>query len=171
MSQSLTTSEDPKKLYIVEACTGIPRPATAHEIVAASRTAISTLMPSGNPMDTPTAVRHFAETKLGGWKHEIFAAILLDARLRKIEYRVIAEGTVNQATIYPRKLVEAALTCHAVNVVVMHNHPSGDLSPSQADLVLTRKLADSLALVDTRLVDHIIVGYGQSLSMAETGYL
>jgi DNA repair protein RadC len=79
--------------------------------------------------------------------------------------------TVSQTSVYPREVVMRALHHQAAAVVLAHNHPSGTVQPSKADEALTQTLKAALALVDVRVLDHIIVGQGESLSMAERGFL
>ena len=80
-------------------------------------------------------------------------------------------GTLTQTSVYPREVVMRALHHHAAAVVLAHNHPSGCVEPSRADEALTQTLKSALALVDVRVLDHVIVGQGDALSMAERGLL
>ncbi len=102
-------------------------------------------------------------------EHEVFAIIFVDAQYGFIAYEEPFRGTLTQATVYPREVVKLALQHNAASVFIAHNHPSGALMPSQADVALTSHLKRALALVDVNLLDHIIVASGKTYSMAEAG--
>jgi DNA repair protein RadC len=109
--------------------------------------------------------------KLGTLEHETFAVLLLDARHRLIDYVELFRGTIDKASVYPREVVKLALERNAAALVLAHPHPSGAADPSQADELITRRLKDALALVDVRLLDHIIVAGGDAISFADRGLL
>ncbi|NAS62797.1 DNA repair protein RadC, partial [Pseudomonas syringae pv. actinidiae] len=90
---------------------------------------------------------------------------------RLIEYAELFYGTLATTAVYPREIVRKALSCNAAAVILAHNHPSGNTEPSQADLMLTRRVSAALALVDVRVLDHIIVGGNDTLSFAEQALL
>lgn len=103
---------------------------------------------------------------------EVMAVAWLDEGLRLIEFQELFRGTVNCAAVHVREVVKAALACNAVNAIVAHNHPSGDPTPSAADARVTRELRAALALVDVKLVDHVVVAPGaEPVSMAQRGLL
>ena len=97
--------------------------------------------------------------------------VFLDAQKRLLALEEMFRGTMTQTSVYPRELVVRALHHQASAVVLAHNHPSGAVQPSRANEALTHALKVALALVDVRVLDHIIVGAGQALSMAEKGLL
>ncbi|MCY1555936.1 hypothetical protein D9M68_926410 [compost metagenome] len=101
----------------------------------------------------------------------MFALLILDSKHRTLEFRELFRGTLAGASVYPREVVKICLEHNAAAVILVHNHPSGDPEPSQADRVLTRKLQDALNLVDIRTLDHIVVGHEGCVSLAEQGYL
>ena len=107
--------------------------------------------------------------KLGGLEREVFAAVFLDTRHRLIEYSELFQGTIDGAEVHPREVVRQALRCNAAAVIVAHNHPSGTVEPSAADRAVTTRLKQALALVDVRLLDHIVVGGTEAASMAARG--
>ena len=109
--------------------------------------------------------------QLGQRAHEVFGVLFLDAQHRLIQFVEMFRGTLTQTSVYPREVVQQALRFGASAVVLAHNHPSGQVQPSRADQLLTQPLRDALALVDVRVLDHVIVGPGQSLSMAQKGWL
>ncbi len=120
---------------------------------------------------SPDAVKNYLQLHLARKPCEEFAVLFLDAQNRLIEMEVIFRGTLTQTSVYPREIVAAALDIGAAAVVLAHNHPSGTVQPSRADEALTQTLKAALALVDVRVLDHIIVAPGQALSMAEKGLL
>jgi DNA repair protein RadC len=101
---------------------------------------------------------------------EVFWGLFLDSQYRVIASQALFYGTLNQASGYPREVLNACLHHHAAALIVAHNHPSGILSPSQADIDITLQLRQALALVDIELLDHIVVAGGKTLSLAETGH-
>ena len=121
--------------------------------------------------ESPTAVKDYLQLHLASRAHEVFAALFLDAQHRLIALEELFRGTLTQTSVYPREVVLRALHHHAAAVVLAHNHPSGSVAPSRADEALTQTLKTALALVDVRVLDHVIVAPGQALSMAEKGLL
>lgn len=111
------------------------------------------------------------KTLLAGYEHEVFALLLLDSKHRVIAFRELFRGTIDGASVYPREVVKLALEWNAAAVILVHNHPSGDPEPSQADRSLTIKLKEALNLVGTRTLDHIVVGSEGCVSLAELGHL
>ncbi len=108
---------------------------------------------------------------MGGLKDEHFAVIYLNARNRIIQVETIQEGIVNQAVVYPRKVLEKALKHKASAIILVHNHPSGHVRPSDADIRLTRVLQDAARVMDIVLHDHLIVGENRFFSFREEGIL
>lgn len=125
----------------------------------------------GQAFSTPDAVKYYLHLHLAGEKRECFAVLFLDVQNRVIAFESLFLGTLTQTSVYPREVVIAALAHGAASVVFSHNHPSGNLQPSRADFALTETLINSLALVDVRVLDHVIVGSQGALSMAERGWL
>ena len=150
---------------------GAWRPATGEEIISAARTALARRVRRGTEMNSPHVVRDFLKLKLAGLDHEVFCAIFLDTRHRMIEYREIFRGTIDGATVYPREVVKEALMRNAAAVIFAHNHPSGVAEPSEADRSITNKLAKALALVEIRVLDHLVVAGDSCVSFAERGLL
>ncbi len=122
-------------------------------------------------LTSPAAVRDLLRLKLAGLPHEVFICIQLDAQHRVIAIEELFRGTLTQTSVYPREVVKASLRANAAAVIFAHNHPSGVAEPSQADELITARLRDALALVDIRVLDHLIVGDGQCTSFAERGLL
>ncbi len=124
----------------------------------------------GDALTTPDATKKYIRCKLGGYEREVFALLLLDNQNQLIEFKELFHGTVDAASVYPREVVKAVLEINASAVIMAHNHPSGDATPSQADRRITERLKDALALVDVRTLDHIVVG-NDCVSFAERGWL
>lgn len=143
--------------------------ASQGQILAAARIAADGLLASGQNMGQPSAVKQFFQAKLSGLGHECAAMLFLDTQLRVIKYVELAQGTLSHASVYPRELVKAALRMNAAACILSHNHPSGNPEPSAADINLTRTLKKALALVDVRLIDHIVVAATECTSLAERG--
>ena len=121
----------------------------------------------GSPGDT----RRYAEARLRGFRAEVFAAFFLDNRHRVIAFEPLFRGTVDGASVHPREVVRRVLVHNAAAVVFAHNHPSGAAEPSQLDHAITGRLTQALATVDVRVLDHLVVGDGETVSFAERGWL
>ena len=126
---------------------------------------------SRNVFDTPGAVKAYLQLQLAGEESEHFGVLFLDTQNRLIAFEIMFHGTLTQTSVYPREVVHAAIAHGASAVVLAHNHPSGTVQPSRADECLTQTLKTTLALIDVRVLDHIIVSPGESLSMAERGLM
>jgi len=109
--------------------------------------------------------------QLAHFQREVFAMLLLDSQNRMIDFDILFYGTLSQSSVYPREIVSRALRYNAAAVILSHNHPSGVVQPSRADECLTQTLKSALALIDVRVLDHVIVAQGAALSMAERGLL
>ncbi len=117
------------------------------------------------------AVRHFLQHKLSAHEREVFACLFLDTRHRLLGFESLFLGSVDRASVHPREVLKRALAHNAAAVVLAHNHPSGHPEPSPSDLRLTEDLRALLAQIDVRVIDHVVVGHGVSVSMAERGLL
>ena len=149
-------------------------PAKRAEIVAVlelARRAMAQQLQERTVFADPDAIKHYLKLHLAARSHEVFAVIFLDAQNRLLSMEELFRGTLTQTSVYPREVVVRALHHQASAVVLAHNHPSGSVQPSRADEALTQTLKAALALVDVRVLDHIIVAPGQALSMAEKGLL
>lgn len=120
---------------------------------------------------TPNSVRQYTCLHLGALPYEAFGVLFLDSQHRLIAYESMFRGTLTQTSVYPREVVIQALAHNAASVVLTHNHPSGILAPSKADVALTETLKRALELVDVRVLDHMIVSGNQAVSMVELGLL
>jgi DNA repair protein RadC len=122
-------------------------------------------------LSSPQAVLDFARAKLAGRPHESFMVIFLNTKNQVLHHRIVHEGTVNRAVIYPRRVIEEALAHHASGLILVHNHPSGQSDPSSEDRQLTRALIEATRALDIRILDHIIVGKDDHFSFAEAQQL
>jgi DNA repair protein RadC len=118
-----------------------------------------------------SSTRAFLHAQLRDREYEVFCCLYLDSRNRVIEFIEIFRGTIDGASVYPREIVKQALHYNAAHVIFAHNHPSGVAEPSAADERITRRLQRALALVDIRVLDHIVVGDAGCVSLAERGLL
>lgn len=125
----------------------------------------------GDAFTSPTTVREFLVIEFSELEHEVFGVMFLNNRHQLISFDVMFRGTIDAAAVYPREVVKAALQHNAAAVIVAHNHPSGNPDPSQADRALTKRLGAALALLDIRLLDHIIIGGADAVSFASEGLL
>lgn len=122
-------------------------------------------------LSSPVDVKNLCILKLAALEHEEFSVIFLDAQHGMIEFESLFRGTLSQTSVYPREVVKRALQLNAGAVILTHNHPSGSTEPSRADEFLTTALKQALALIDVRVLDHVIVGGTSAVSFAERGLL
>jgi DNA repair protein RadC len=122
-------------------------------------------------LSSPECTRLFLTSQLRAYQQEVFLCLFLDSRHAVIVCEELFYGTIDGASVYPRELVKAALKCNAAAVIFSHNHPSGVAEPSQADIQITGRLKSALALVDVRVLDHIIVTADDCVSLAQRGHL
>lgn len=109
-------------------------------------------------LSSPQSVVDFAHMKLSGLSHEAFMIIYLNVKNAVLDYDVMHEGTVDRVVVYPRRIIESALSKHAAGLILVHNHPSGHPEPSEEDKRLTRAVSDATRALDIRVLDHIVVG-------------
>ena len=126
--------------------------------------------PGSPSMTSPQASKDFVKLQLATYEHEVFACLFMDNRNRVIAYEELFRGTIDGASVYPREVVKACLSHNAAAVIFAHNHPSGISEPSLADKSITKRLNDALALIDVRVLDHLVVGE-EVTSFAERGLL
>ncbi len=149
-------------------------PAKRAEIVAVlelARRALASQLQEKTMFSNPQAIRDYLKLQLGSREHEIFAVLFLDTSHRLIVLEEMFRGTLTQTSVYPREVVVRALALNAANVVLAHNHPSGNPQASRADEAITQTLKAALALIDVRVLDHFIVTRSEAVSMAEMGLI
>ena len=147
------------------------RPANADQVIEAARQVVDQRMQRGTSFSDPSVARGFFRDKLAGLEREVFAVVFLDSRHRMIDYAELFFGTIDGAAVHPREVVRQALLHNAGALLIAHNHPSGSPEPSAADRALTARLKQALALIDVRLLDHIVVGGAMTTSLAERGWV
>lgn len=125
----------------------------------------------GEPLANPEQAQHFLRGRLGTYPYEVFACLFLDTRHRVLAWEELFRGSIDGASVHPREVVRRALHHNAAALILAHNHPSGVAEPSQADRMVTQRLQQALALVDVRVLDHIVVGHGETVSFAARGLL
>jgi DNA repair protein RadC len=140
-------------------------------VLELARRAVAQQLQQREIFSSPGAVKQYLQLTLAGRPHEVFAVLFLDAQNRLVALEELFRGTLTQTSVYPREVVQQALHHRAAAVVLAHNHPSGTVQPSRADEALTQTLKAALALVDVRVLDHVIVAPGAALSMAEHGLI
>jgi DNA repair protein RadC len=157
--------------FCAEPGLGPARFAELQAAVEIARRQMSETLRAGPSLASPKATRDFLSTQLRDLEHEVFCCLYLDKRHRLIQYQELFRGTIDGASVHPREIVKLALQRNSAAVIIAHNHPSGVAEPSQADELITQRVKEALGLVDIRLLDHIIVGDGVSVSLAERGLI
>ena len=155
----------------VHGADGTTQRATTEQILAAARAALAHRVRRGALLQSPQKVGEYLTMRIGHLDYECFGLILLDGRHRVIDYVELFRGTIDGASVYPREVVKLVLDRQAAAAVAYHNHPSGVKDQSRADELITKKLAEALAAIEVRLVDHVIVAGSAVLSFAQEGLL
>lgn len=150
---------------------GLARYARIAAVTELARRALAEEMRVRDSLTSPAAVRGYLRLHMQELGHECFYVVFLDAQNRVIAAEQLFRGTLTQTSVYPREVLKQALAHNAAAVILAHNHPSGVAEPSIQDQALTRTLAEALALVDVKVLDHFIVAPGACLSFAERGLL
>lgn len=151
--------------YLVES------PITEADILRMAHQLANNRLSKGRALTDPNKVKEHLQVLLQDYTYEVFAMLLLDSKHRVISFEELFRGTIDAANIYPREVIKTVLDHNAAAVILLHNHPSGDPSPSQADIRLTHTLKNALDLIGTRTLDHLIVGREGVVSLAEQGHL
>ena len=125
----------------------------------------------GSPLLSPEHTARYLQSRLRDYPYEVFAVMFLDNRHRVLAFEELFRGTIDGASVHPREVVRRALALNAAAVIFSHNHPSGIAEPSQADQRITTRLREALALIDVRVLDHLVVGDGDCCSLAQRGLL
>ena len=141
-----------------------------HQILEKAAEIIATKFVDGDMFTDAKATKDYLTFKLANYEKEVFAVMLLNTQHQLIEYRELFFGSIDSASVYPREVVKTVLEVNASAVIFAHNHPSGIAEPSESDKRITKRLVDALALIDTRVLDHIVVGR-ESVSFAERGLI
>ena len=128
-------------------------------------------MRAGPPLDSPQATREFLIRQLRDTPHELFCCLHLDNRHRLIAFDELFRGTIDGASVHPREVVKSALQHNAAAILIAHPHPSGVCEPSHADELITTRIREACALVEIRLIDHIVISGDRAVSFAQLGML
>ncbi|EOV9702206.1 DNA repair protein RadC [Cronobacter dublinensis] len=149
----------------------LPHPLTSHRTVKRALTLLEThLREPGVAFTSATATRDWLRLSLAGLEREVFMVVFLDIQNRLLAHETLFCGSIASTEIHPREVVKAALRHNAAAAIFAHNHPSGYAEPSDADRRITERLKKALALVDVRVLDHLIVGSREIVSFAERGW-
>jgi DNA repair protein RadC len=122
-------------------------------------------------VDSVESASNFCRLKIAAKEYEVFGVMFLNSQHTMIDFEIMFRGTINSASVYPREVVKRALKLNATAVLLTHNHPSGDSTPSAADKAITARLVDALNLLDIKVLDHLVVTKVGYTSFAETGLL
>lgn len=134
-------------------------------------TYLSERMKDADILSSPEAVIDFSRVKLAGLANEAFMVIYINVKNEVIDYALLQEGTLDNVAVYPRRIVETALSHHASGIILVHNHPSGNPLPSKEDKLLTKEIADAVFALDMRVLDHLIVGKEGYFSFMENNLI
>lgn len=143
-------------------------------IIAQALAILGRRIAAGPLFDSPQTVRDYLVLRAGSRPdrdREVFSVLFLDSQNRLVAAEDLFFGTLTQTSVYPREVVRYAMRHGSAAVILTHNHPSGEAHPSRADEALTQTLKAALALVDVRVLDHIITAGGTAVSMAEKGLI
>ena len=154
----------------VKQANGRYRPATTEEIASAAADVVRDKLKGKNAINSPNQVKQYFKMKLSHYPYEVFSCLFLDNQHHILEYKEIFRGTINGSAVYPREIVREAMACNAAAVIFAHNHPSGESTPSEADIKITKRLDEALGFIDVRVLDHIVVG-DDPASLAELGHI
>ena len=122
-------------------------------------------------LTSPKLVREYLHARLNSLEHEEFHGLFLDTQNNLISHESLFVGTIDSCAVHPREVAHTALSLNSAAVIFSHNHPSGNPEPSAADRQLTERLKKALALIDVRVLDHVVIGEGMSVSLAERGWI
>ena len=131
---------------------------TDDDVVRAALNILEQRLEYGPVMGNPETVRSYLKLEVMGLEHEVFGCLWLNNRHNVIRVNPLFRGTIDAAAVYPREVVKEALQVNAASVIFYHNHPSGDPSPSSADLQITRQLSSAARAIEIPMIDHVILG-------------
>lgn len=140
-------------------------------VLEMSRRYLQEPLMKGEPLTSAAQTQAFLSAKMRDYPYEVFAALLLDSQHRVIRFHEFFFGTINSASVHPRVIVQKILQENAAAIILVHNHPSGDPTASESDRAITKKLVNTLALIDVRILDHFIIGDEKCTSFAEKGWI
>ena len=145
--------------------------ATFHAALELGRRYVYSTLEREGPLENPSAASHYLVSRMKAYQREVFACLYLDTRHRVIALRELFFGSIDSATVHPREIVKSCLEFNCAAIILAHNQPSGVAEPSAADGAITRRIVDAAALIDVRVLDHLVVGEREAVSMAALGML
>jgi DNA repair protein RadC len=140
-------------------------------VLEMSRRYFAEKLQRGDSLNNPKDTALFLQSKLRDLPFEVFAMLSLDSQHRVVRYHQLFQGTIDSASVYPRVIAQQALEDNAAAMILAHNHPSGVAEPSNSDRLITGRIVSALALLDIKVLDHLVIGDGESISFAEKGLL
>ncbi|XKH61890.1 DNA repair protein RadC (plasmid) [Halomonas sediminis] len=149
----------------------VTAPVTEADIISMAKRFARRRLAKGRKITQPSQAFEHLQLLLQDYEHEVFSVLFLDSQHRVIRFEEMFRGTIDAASVYPREVLKAALAHNAAAVILVHNHPSGDPKPSDADRRITQRLTEALGLMEIRVIDHVVVGSEGHVSFAEMGYL
>lgn len=161
---------DPQALQRIKGL-GPAKLAQVSAVLELARRSLGQQMAERPVLDNVDNVKDYLRLRLGGRGHEVFSVLFLDAQNRLLQMEEMFRGSLTQASVYPREVLKRALQLHAAAVILAHNHPSGAAQPSRSDEMLTQTLKSALAMIDVRVLDHLVVGDTEVVSFVERGLL
>lgn len=150
---------------------GLAKFAQLQAVLEMSRRHLQEQLQQSDSLTSPAETRRYLQSRLRHYPYEVFSCLFLDNRHRVICFEELFRGTIDGASVHPREVVKRSLEHNAAALILAHNHPSGVAEPSQADRQITAHLKQALALVDIRILDHIVIGEGEPVSLAELGMI
>lgn len=141
------------------------------EAVAYAASILKSKIRSFDAFTSSKTVKDYLQLKMSVHEREVFTVLFLDNQHKMIEVEDLFFGTIDSASVYPREILKRGLHHNAAAVIFCHNHPSGDATPSTADLRITKRTTEALKLIDIRVLDHIVVGVNNVVSMNESGMM
>ncbi len=142
-----------------------------HDIINQARELLTARLHRNESLGSPKETESYLALQLGDREQEVFAVIFLDNRNQVLQYKEMFYGSIASTSVYPREIARLALRLNAAAVICSHNHPSGHPEPSAADRKITERIKNSMELIDVRVLDHVVVGGGRTVSFAERGWL
>ena len=142
-----------------------------HDIINQARELLTARLYRNQSLGSPKETESYLALQLGEREQEVFAVIFLDSQNQVLQYKEMFYGSIASTSVYPREIARLALRLNAAAVICSHNHPSGHPEPSAADRTITERIKNSMELIDVRVLDHVIVGGGRTVSFAERGWL
>lgn len=167
----MTTHHPVVRIIEVNGLSTTLRELSENEVIDMAKGFLSARYSRNTEIVNPADVKDYLITALGNQEQEVFAGMFLDMRHRLISFDILFYGTLSNAAVYPREVVKRAFLYNAAAVIFAHNHPSGVAEPSRADELLTKRLSEALQLIEVRVLDHIVVAGGGTVSFAERGLL